>query len=87
MKWFRLICLAALASQLVGSGVAADRGAASPDTNSGGVPKLPPVLRPSEPADSGQITLPGPPPVTPAVKETHPRGAGRQSGSRTPEAG
>jgi hypothetical protein len=82
MKWFRLICLVALASQLVASGAAADRAAAHPDGNSGTV-KTPPVLRPSEPRDSGQVTLPGtplvvtapetvtlpgPPPVTPAVK-------------------
>jgi hypothetical protein len=68
MKWFRLICLAASASLLVGSGASADRAATSPD-DGGIAPKIPPVLRASEPPDSGQITLPGPAPVTPAVKK------------------
>jgi hypothetical protein len=79
MKWSRLICLAALASRLVASGVPADRAAANPDGNSG-TAKVAPVLRPSEPRDSVQITLPGPAPapekitlpgptpVTPAAK-------------------
>ncbi len=66
MNWLRLISLAAMAGQLVGSGLAADR-AAKPD-GSGSAPELPPVLRPSEPPDSTQITLPGPPTVTPALK-------------------
>src|ERR1017187_3693753 len=65
MKWSRLICLVALASQLVASGAAADRAAATPDDNSG-TAKVPPVLRPSEPRDSWQVTLPGPPPGAPA---------------------
>ena len=65
MKWFRLICLAAVASQFVASGVAADRSAANPDGNTS-TAKVPPVLRPSEPRDSLQITLPGPAPVAPA---------------------
>ena len=65
MKWSRLICLAALASQLVASGAAADRAAATPDGNSG-TAKVPPVLRPSEPRDSWQVTLPGPAPAAPA---------------------
>jgi hypothetical protein len=64
MKWSRIICLAALASQLVASGAAADRAAANPDGNSGAV-KVPPVLRPSEPRDNWQVTLPGPAPVAP----------------------
>jgi hypothetical protein len=63
MKWSRLICLAALAGQLVASGAPADRAAANPDGNTVAV-KVPPVLRPSEPRDSGQITLPGPSPAT-----------------------
>jgi hypothetical protein len=67
MKWSRLICLAALASQLVASGAAADRAAANPDGN-GGTAKVPPVLRPSEPRDNWQVTLPGPPPVAPVAK-------------------
>src|ERR1035438_8920013 len=65
MKWSRLICLAALASQLVASGAAADRAAATADGNSGPA-KVPPVLRPSEPRDSWQVTLPGPAPAAPA---------------------
>jgi hypothetical protein len=72
MIWFRLMCLVTLAAgQLVGSGAAADRAATSPEVNSV-TSNLPPVLRPSEPADSGQITLPGPPPVTPALKKITP---------------
>ena len=68
MKWFRLICLAALASQFVASGAAADRAAAKPDGNSG-TAKVPPVLRSSEPPDSWQVTLPGPPPPAPAPQK------------------
>jgi hypothetical protein len=68
MKWSRLICLAALASQLVAGGAAADGAAASPDGNSG-TAKVPPVLRPSEPRDSWQVTLPGPPPAAPAPEK------------------
>jgi hypothetical protein len=72
MKWFRLICLAAAASQLVGSGVgnaaAADRAATNPEGAST-TQKIPPVLRVSEPPDSGQITLPSPPPVAPDLKQ------------------
>jgi hypothetical protein len=68
MKWFRLMCLAAVAGQLVGSGAAADRAAANPEGN-GSTRQLPPVLRSSEAPDSGQITLPGPPPAAPAVKK------------------
>src|ERR1039457_1243591 len=65
MKWSRLICLAALASQLVASGAAADRAAATADGNSGPA-KVPPVLRPSEPRDSGKVPFPGPAPAAPA---------------------
>src|ERR1019366_557059 len=68
MKWSRLICLAALASQLVASGAAADRAAATPDGNSG-TANVPPVLRPSEPRDSWQVTLPGPAPAAPAPEK------------------
>lgn len=64
MKWSRLICLAALAGQLVANGAAADRAAANPDG-----PKVPPVLRPSEPRDSMQVTLPGPSPAAPASEQ------------------
>jgi hypothetical protein len=66
MKWLRLVCLAVLAGGLVGSGATADPAATNPEGTSS-TAKLPPVLRPSEPADSVQITLPGPPPVTPAL--------------------
>jgi len=73
MKWFRFICLAALASQLVASGMAADRAAVDSDGKAGtaataataATAKVPPVLRPSEPRDSGQIVLPGPAPAAP----------------------
>ena len=66
MTWTRLVCLAALAGHLVGSGAPADRAATSPEGTSG-TQKLPPVLRPTEPPDSRQLTLPGAPPVTPAL--------------------
>ena len=62
MTWFRLMCLAAVAFQLAGSGLAADHAATA---DSGSPQKLPPVLRPSEPPDSGQIVLPGPPASAP----------------------
>ena len=71
MQWFRLVCLAAAAGQLMGSGAAADRVATNQEGNSSTL-KLPPVLRRSEPPDSGQITLPAPPPVTPALKKLAP---------------
>src|SRR5258708_2338360 len=68
MKRLRLMCLAAVAFHLAGSGVAADHPAAN-TADSGSSQKLPPVLRPSELPDSGQIVLPGPPPATPAPKK------------------
>jgi hypothetical protein len=59
------MCLAAVAGQWAGNVVAADRATAAPEgTNS--KPKVSPVLRPSEPPDSGQITLPGPAPAVTA---------------------
>ena len=64
MKWFRLMCLVAIAFHLMGSGIAADHAAAN-TAGSGSAQKLPPVLQPSEPPDSGQIVLPGPPPSAP----------------------
>jgi len=73
MTWFRLMCLAALVFHPAGSGAAADR-AASDNTSPR---KLPPVMRPTEPPDSGQIVLPGAPapkkappaaPAAPAAK-------------------
>src|ERR1017187_9166359 len=64
MTWLRLMCLAALAGQLVGSGTAADPAAANPD-GARGSGTLPPVLRTSEPPDSVLITLPPPPPPLP----------------------
>ena len=67
MKWFRLVCLAAVAGQWVGQWAAADRAATSPE-GPGTMPKSAPVLRPLEPADSGQVMLPGPPPAAPAPK-------------------
>src|ERR1035437_7846491 len=67
MTWLRIIFLAALAARLVGIAVAADPAAANP-AGAGGSATLPPVLRASEPPDSVLITLPGPPPVTAALK-------------------
>jgi hypothetical protein len=67
MNGFRLICLAAVAVQSVGSLAAASGAATNPEGNGSTATRLPPVLRPSEPPDSGQITLPGPAPITPAV--------------------
>ena len=66
MKWFRIVCLAAVVGQCVGTGAAADR-AANPE-GPGTTPKSAPVLRPLEPADSGQVMLPGPPPAAPTPK-------------------
>src|SRR5450631_3985108 len=51
MKWLRVVCLVAVAGQLVGSGT--------------GPSKTPPVLKTSDPPDSVQVTLPGPPPAIP----------------------
>jgi len=59
--------LAAVAGQLAASGVAADPVATSPG-GARGTPGLPPVLRSSEPPESVQVTLPGPPPVTPTPR-------------------
>lgn len=64
MKWFRLMCLVAIAFHLAGRGTAADHAAAN-TADSGSAKKVPPVLRASEPPDSGQIVLPGPPPSAP----------------------
>jgi hypothetical protein len=68
MKWSQFICLAALASQLGASGAAADGAAAKPDGSSS-TAKVPPVLRRSEPRDSWQVTLPGPPPAASAPEK------------------
>jgi hypothetical protein len=68
MKWIRLMCLVAVAGQLVRSGAAADRTPTNPESNSSSL-QLPPVLRSSEPPDSTQITLPGPPPAASPLKK------------------
>jgi hypothetical protein len=69
MQWFRLMILAAVAGQLAINAADAD----GPATEGGvAVAKLPPVLRPTDPPDSRQITLPGPPRVVPAVKRITP---------------
>ena len=68
MKWLRLICLAAVAGQLMARGAAADPAATNPEGATGRA-NMPPVLRPSEPPDSIHLTLPGAPPVTPALKK------------------
>jgi hypothetical protein len=66
MKGFRLMCLAAIAVQSVWSGAVASGDATNPEGAGTTRTTLPPVLRPLEPPDSGQITLPGPAPVAPA---------------------
>jgi hypothetical protein len=66
MKWFRLICLAAMAGQYVGSAAAPDGATAKPEAD-GSTAKTPPVLRPLEPPENWQITLPTPAPAAPAV--------------------
>ncbi|MEO8368224.1 MAG: hypothetical protein ABI806_03420 [Candidatus Solibacter sp.] len=71
MQWFRLMILAAVAGQLALNGADADRAAAD-GGSAVAVAKLPPVLRPTEPPDSRQITLPGPPRVVPALKRITP---------------
>src|ERR1035438_7572256 len=68
MKWIRLMCLVAVAGQLVRSGAAADRTPTNPESNSSSL-QLPPVLRSSEPPDSTQITLPGPPQAASPLKK------------------
>ncbi len=73
MKGFRLICLAAIAVQSVWSWASASGVAANPEGAGTTATRLPPVLRPSEPPDSGQITLPGStqvaPPPAPAPRK------------------
>ena len=70
MKWYQFVALTALAVQLGGTGTAADRAASGGE--GGGLAKLPPVLRPTDPPDSGQVTLPRPPPAPPALKKIVP---------------
>jgi hypothetical protein len=70
MKAFRLMGLAAIAVQSVWSLAAAGDAATNPDGIGAKATSLPPVLRPSEPPDSLQITLPGPQPVAPTVAPT-----------------
>src|SRR5437763_1556195 len=65
MKWYRFIGLAAFSCQLTGA--AAGLAASDPEPASSPA-KQAPVLRPLEPPDSGQVTLPGPPPVVPPLK-------------------
>ncbi|MEO8591958.1 MAG: hypothetical protein ABI759_01425 [Candidatus Solibacter sp.] len=69
MKSFRLFVLVAAAVLVTGNIMAADRAEGGP---SSAVAKLPPVLRPLEPADNRQVTLPGPKPVVPAIKKLQP---------------
>jgi hypothetical protein len=71
MQWYRLIILAAVAGQLAVNGADADRAAAD-GSAAVAVAKLPPVLRPTDPPDSRQITLPGPVRVAPAVQPINP---------------
>jgi hypothetical protein len=66
MQWNRLIILAAVAGQLAVYGSDADRAAEGGAAVA--IAKLPPVLRPTDPPDSRQITLPGPARVAPEVK-------------------
>lgn len=70
MKWYQFVGLTALAVQLGGTGTAADRAASGGEV--GGMGKLPPVLRPTDPPDSGQVTLPGAPLAPPALKKIVP---------------
>jgi hypothetical protein len=82
MTWSRLICLAVAASQWAASGAAADRAAQTPDGNTGSA-KVPPVMRPSEPRDSGQVTLPGAPSASSATgKITLPSPASSEPASK-----
>src|SRR3954447_1656759 len=75
MKWLGRICLVAMAGVWVSGGVAADRAEAGSE-NANTKAKLSPVLRPSEPTDSGQVTLPGPPlPPPPAASPQSVNGA------------
>ena len=65
MNWFPLIILAAAASLTVSGSPAAERPV---EGGAAVVAKLPPVLRPLEPPDNRQLTLPGPKRVAPSVK-------------------
>ncbi len=86
MKWFRLIGLAVLASQLVLSAAASDPVTVIADSGSGGgaqvklTATLPPVLRPLEPAESRRVVLPGP------ARSSRPPAAVRQLKSDPPVA-
>lgn len=71
MQWFRLMILAAVAGQLAVNGADADR-AATEGGSAVAVAKLPPVLRPTDPPDSRQITLPGPVRAVRTIKRVTP---------------
>ena len=68
MHWIRLPFLVAVAAFTILQATPADRPAADPAAGAPAVAKLPPVLRPTEPPDTRFVALPGPPPVTPALK-------------------
>lgn len=77
MKSFRLIASALMAGQLILSAATSDPATTNPEGGSGtesgtGAVKLtatlPPVLRPTEPADMRRIVLPGPPKSTKPVE-------------------
>ena len=69
MNWFRLMILTAMSVQMVVNGAAADR---ADEGSAVAVAKLPPVLRPTDPPDNRQITLPGPVRVAAAIKKVTP---------------
>jgi len=71
MKRLQLLCVVAAAGWLAGGVAGADRAAGVGEgTASGG--QLPPVLRPTDPPDSFQVTLPGPPPASSTLKKQSP---------------
>src|ERR1039457_1479389 len=91
MTWLRLMCLAALAGQLVGSGTAADPAAANPD-GARGSGTLAPPFRTSQTPHNGAPppppeadAPPPPPPPPPSIPKT--RGPGSPPPPASPPAG
>ncbi len=77
MDWIRVPLLVTAAAMSASIALPADAPFADPpfgNPGAGGtaVTKLSPVLRPLEPSDTTHVMLPGPPPVTPALKLIRP---------------
>jgi hypothetical protein len=68
MTWIRLTSLAIATALPLLMASPGDRPIANSAAGDQSVVTLPPVLRSSEPPDTRQVNLPGPPPVTPRLK-------------------